>query len=320
MTKVRKLLVMAAGPLARRWRRRSLPAVRPPLIMTLLVKNEADIVDQNLRFHLAMGVDHVIATDNGSTDGTLEILQEHQRQGTLTLIEEPAQNYAQAAWVNRMADRAFEAFGSCLIFHCDADEFWRSRSGNLKNELSLYPLVACLDVNIQNVMLRFRGYEERFPDDAVLRVHRPLPATHVQRDSLARAFYLFAYPNKVFYRARGHMPHVTDGNHRLVGQTRYLCRPSTDIEVAHIPLRGLEQFRRKVSQGGSAVASNPDLPPQMAWHWRRWYQDLQDGRLEQTYRKLVLDGAEAALVAAEGLLVVDESLTQRFWPQPRPTD
>ena len=41
------------------------------LILTLLVKNEADIILDNIFFHYAKGVDMIIITDNGSKDGTL---------------------------------------------------------------------------------------------------------------------------------------------------------------------------------------------------------------------------------------------------------
>ena len=41
------------------------------LVLTLLVRNEADVVDANLAFHLNAGVDFVIATDNGSEDGSV---------------------------------------------------------------------------------------------------------------------------------------------------------------------------------------------------------------------------------------------------------
>ncbi len=36
------------------------------LVMTLLLRDEEDIVRENLDFHLAQGVDRVIVTDNGS--------------------------------------------------------------------------------------------------------------------------------------------------------------------------------------------------------------------------------------------------------------
>ncbi len=88
---------------------------RDPLVMTLLVRDEADIVRQNIEFHLARGVDHIIATDNGSTDGTTQILDEYQRAGCLSLIHEPSNDFQQVAWVNRMVDAAKDKFGAAWI-------------------------------------------------------------------------------------------------------------------------------------------------------------------------------------------------------------
>ena len=51
------------------------------LVMTLLVRDEADIVDAQIAFHLAAGVDFVIATDNRSEDGTTRILERYERAG-----------------------------------------------------------------------------------------------------------------------------------------------------------------------------------------------------------------------------------------------
>lgn len=42
--------------------------MQPKITMTLLVRNEADILEDNIRFHHAMGVDSFIVMDNLSTD------------------------------------------------------------------------------------------------------------------------------------------------------------------------------------------------------------------------------------------------------------
>ena len=57
--------------------------------MTLLVRDEQDIVRENLDFHLAQGVERVIVTDNGSEDRTLEILRSYEARGLVRLLLEP---------------------------------------------------------------------------------------------------------------------------------------------------------------------------------------------------------------------------------------
>ena len=42
--------------------------------MALKIRDEGDVLEHNLRFHHALGVDHFIVTDNGSTDETVDIL------------------------------------------------------------------------------------------------------------------------------------------------------------------------------------------------------------------------------------------------------
>lgn len=42
------------------------------MAMTLLVHNEAELVEENLIYHLNRGVDLVLAIDDGSTDGSRE--------------------------------------------------------------------------------------------------------------------------------------------------------------------------------------------------------------------------------------------------------
>ena len=73
------------------------------LVMTLLVRDEVDIVRDNIEFHLNHGVDFIVATDNGSVDGTREILADFERLGLAHILDEPVQDFSQWKWVTRRA-------------------------------------------------------------------------------------------------------------------------------------------------------------------------------------------------------------------------
>jgi hypothetical protein len=56
------------------------------LVQTLVVRDEVDIVDAQIAYHLNAGVDFVIASDHESLDGTTEILESYARAGHLLRI------------------------------------------------------------------------------------------------------------------------------------------------------------------------------------------------------------------------------------------
>ena len=65
------------------------------LVMTLLVRDEADIISSNIDFHLDQGVDFIIAMDNLSVDGTTEILRAYERRGVLHYIHQADDDHSQ---------------------------------------------------------------------------------------------------------------------------------------------------------------------------------------------------------------------------------
>jgi len=109
------------------------------VVMTVCARDEADVVDEQIAFHLHAGVDFVVATDNRSEDGTTEILERYERAGYLHLIREAGDDMRQDEWVTRMARLAATDFGADWVINADADEFWWPREGSLKDVLALIP-------------------------------------------------------------------------------------------------------------------------------------------------------------------------------------
>ncbi|MEJ7786021.1 MAG: glycosyltransferase family 2 protein [Solirubrobacteraceae bacterium] len=105
--------------------------------MTLIVHNEVGLLDTHLRFHYAHGVDHVLAIDDRSTDGSSEVLQAHARTGRLTVIERPPGEMfaSQSRWATSLARQAKTLCGADWVLNGDADEFWWPLHGSLTDAL-----------------------------------------------------------------------------------------------------------------------------------------------------------------------------------------
>ena len=109
------------------------------VVMTLLVRDEEDVLDTQLRYHLEHGIDFVLATDHRSSDGSTEILRRYEREGHLRLLRETAAALRQSEWVTRMARLAASEHAADWVLNGDADEFWWPREGSLREVLEAVP-------------------------------------------------------------------------------------------------------------------------------------------------------------------------------------
>src|SRR5262249_51655755 len=98
--------------------------------MTLFVRNEADIIAELLRYHLNLGVAASAVVDNGSTDGTIDILRRHERAGQVHLTIEP-RNVSQEETVTRLARVAATELAADWVIVSDGDEFWTPHRGTI---------------------------------------------------------------------------------------------------------------------------------------------------------------------------------------------
>ena len=251
------------------------------LVMTLLVRDEQDIVRENLDFHLAQGVDQVIVTDNGSEDDTAEILREYESRGVARLLFEASDDYSQGRWVTRMARLAATELGADWVINNDADEFWWPRAGSLKSSFEqLDDQVGVLVAHRENFVPR--------PEDG-----RPFWERMTLRERESLNPLGKPLPPKLAHRAHPEIT-VAQGNHKVEGAQLGERLDDGSIEILHFPMRTYAQFENKIVKGGRAYARNRELPERTGRTWRRLYETWEQGGLRDHYEENVVGEAPRA--------------------------
>lgn len=249
--------------------------------MTLLVKNECDIVRQNIDFHLSAGVDHIVAIDNVSSDGTRDILAEYERRGLASVVNEPGQDYSQSAWVTSAALMARDKLDADWILNNDADEFWFAPSGDLKQVIASATSRKLICQRHNMLFACDDGGEKHWADKAQFRITEPLPFKRpkdIFEGSLPAPYLYLKLPPKVLLGAHN-LRSIRQGNHDAEYETN-VSGSDSPITIYHFPVRSRKQFELKVTQGGQAYARNSMLAIGVGWHWRRWYHMLQTEGLD----------------------------------------
>jgi hypothetical protein len=264
------------------------------LVMTLLARNEADIIDAQLAFHLSAGVDFVVATANRSEDGTDEILARYEQAGRLHLIRETGDDMQQARWVTRMARLAATEFGADWIINSDADEFWWPRGGSLKEVLATVPERYGVIRGCWRHFLPRPDDDEPFYERMTVRLCTP--AQPGDKRTIYHAH------QKVVHRGTPDVE-VEGGNHNADGTGLVPLRPWHPIEVLHFSLRSVAQLERK---GAGGWLRNPEYDPPL--HQLRFQEALRAGSLDAFYREHVVDIATLQRGIRDGTFAVDTRL------------
>jgi Glycosyl transferase family 2 len=264
------------------------------LVMTLLARDEADIVDAQVAFHLHAGVDFVIATDNRSSDGTTEILERYERAGFLHLLHEDGDDLRQGESVTRMARMAATDFGADWVINSDADEFWWPRGGSLEDVLATVP------ERYGVVRGCWRHYLPR-PDDGAFFADRMIvrlarPAFPGDKSTIYHAH------QKVAHRAD---PGVTveTGNHNALGVRMEPIRAWHPLEVLHFSFRSLASLSTKNPE---VWLRNVEHPPTL--HQRLLATAAREGRLREFYERFVVSDEALASGLEDGTLAIDTRL------------
>jgi hypothetical protein len=242
------------------------------ITMTLLVRNESDLIEPNIRFHHAIGVDSFIVMDNISTDETSNIVRQLSNEFDIEYIFQTADDYSQSQWVTGMAQHAARGHSADWVINNDADEFWLPEKGDLKLLLASLPSeVSALNVKRHNaVVVR----DEQTPG---LGKCSPESSTYFESHSVNNLGK--PLPGKMLHRALENVI-VAQGNHGVSNLQGVVERAENRIKILHFPYCNFEKYKAKIQTGGAAYAQNTTLPKEVGATWRTHYSQLQTEGLD----------------------------------------
>jgi hypothetical protein len=274
--------------------------------MVYKVRDEADILEENLRFHRALGVDFFVVADTGSTDGSLDILERYERAGLVRLERIGGGIHDMKGGGEEEITRIACDMEADWVIHNDADEFWWPAAGNLKDALASVPDGFGMVVAPRTEFVARPG-EGPFAERMTVREARfRRPAKSAHRAN-ARINLRGPHPVEIWagdspYRGLVGKPVLrTAAEHREDDPLELLIAPTFPVGVLHFPVRSYTQYRRRVeiARANGQLERNPDA--------RAVRDAYEQGRLEEIYERLTLVDAAVAAGIGEGWLVQQTS-------------
>ncbi len=273
------------------------------LTMTILVKNEADIIEKNIRYHAKAGVDNFVVMDNNSTDGTREILEELSKEYEITIIDEKG-IYNQAKWMTKLTHIARKKYNPTWLIPNDADEFWYSEK-SLKETIKSKKRVLAVD------RFNFLLQENKKWYESEVRVENPIfYRKNTQLSAEKISIVLTKISPKVIINPKG-LIWIRGGNHKALNIFDFRdyfrhydkIKRFEKVKVFHFPIRSFEQFKKNIENRKKLLENGAKMGP----HYKRWVKLLSVGKLEEEfYNNLVFKGTEINILEKYGIVIKDK--------------
>jgi hypothetical protein len=265
-----------------------------------------EFLERCLEHHLNIGIDRIFVSLNSDDADSLAVARRFE--SPLVCIAKVDEYSPDPFEYFDAARRAATAWAQTewLLF-VDSDEFWVPASGKIGDVKHLHSVGAyCVS--------RFNAPPFRMPEGSISHaLLDPRAALLIQDRHPMNRKYLSRNPGARWINARVGPKHMVRptlisrieyGAHDFSpkGNTVQVIAPD-DLLIVHIPFTSLERFMRKVEGIRSALAQYQHrLQGDQAWHWRRWVQLADEGRLEREFASQVVDAREIDGLVSRQLL------------------
>jgi len=246
--------------------------------------DEADCIGTCIDYHLSIGFDHIVVTDIGSTDGSIEIVEERMASTSRVSLLHSGLDLRSTNWPARMLDYAVNELAPDYVAHIDPDEFWIPYGGRLESlcDPGRADMMSVRRYNaVQNVDEVVNGRQldpVRFREQIVYIERAPVNAN----SPIGTPIYSGAIGPKIMHR--GVSAQLALGHHSVASPNLKTQVVPDDLLILHFPISSYARFERKYRNAAATLAANPQMPAGAAWHWRRLAKAITQGTLGEEYR------------------------------------
>lgn len=229
-----------------------------------MVKNEIDVIEVFVRHNLQF-LDAIVLIDNGSFDGTREVLDNLMREGLpLVVVDDKRLDYNQGVKMTNLLKTAGPLYNADFVLIIDADEF--ISAGSVESFRSAIDRLSRWRV----AMIPWRTY---LPSSNVAFGDNILQLITERRVEEQPQFHKVMVPRKVFEKKK---VAVVQGNHFVkIGRHWAWKQSCPGVALAHFPVRSRVQLINKVYFGWQAYLATPNRNEEWGQHWRRLYEEFE---------------------------------------------
>ena len=246
--------------------------------LVLMVKDESDIISQNLQHHYQLGFRRFFVLDNASTDGTAERIAAFRATHGDALVfyaYDQIVGYYQQTKMNALQAFAesylsHETLRLDWIFFVDTDEFITCCSADTLRARAAFQAVLA-DADKKLMVFHWVQCASERPIETLQDAYSPQEVFPHRWRKLDPAV------PKVSFRAHNGILTV-QGNHTTSAYPYAVTQAAVMAEAGfyllHYPMRSIEQLRKKILNGGRAYEGIDSLKG-FGDHWKAYYGYLQ---------------------------------------------
>lgn len=245
--------------------------------LMLLIKDESDIISQNLEHHYHLGFRYFFVMDNSSTDGTADLIAVFRAKHSDALVicvYDPVVAFYQQEKMNALqifAQNYLVHDKPDWIFFVDADEFITCCSARAEEAKAAFQAILT-DSKRKLMIFHWVQCASDLPIESINGGYEPQAVFSNRWRELSPAV-----PKIAFRGNNGIM--TTQGNHTTsaypFSTDQAIVMSEVGFYILHYPMRSIRQLRQKIVNCGRSYEAYSG-PNNFGDHWKTYYQWFQE--------------------------------------------